>query len=102
MQIQDLLAFLEPLGSVTKEADDPLDRFFHAVKFSEARIPPDRPVHEDAPKPLIMRCVDDLRLAYRRQQPLRGAIGGAAWRDGVGRYVEISVVAVPIKKKILA
>src|SRR3546814_9409766 len=49
-QIQDLLAFLEPLGSVTKEADDPLDRFFHAVKFSEARIAPDRPVHEDAPK----------------------------------------------------
>src|SRR3546814_265879 len=65
-QIQDLLAFLEPLGSVAEEADDPLDRFFHAVKFSEARIAPDRPVHEDAPKPLIMRCVDDLRLAYRR------------------------------------
>src|SRR3546814_1717431 len=72
-QIQDLLAFLEPLGSVAEEADDPLDRFFHAVKFSEARIAPDRPVHEDAPKPLIMRCVDDLRLAYRHQQPLRGA-----------------------------
>src|SRR3546814_20123862 len=72
-QIQDLLAFLEPLGSVAEEADDPLDRFFHAVKFSEARIAPDRPVHEDAHKPLIMSCVDDPRLAYRRQQQTRGA-----------------------------
>src|SRR3546814_16270005 len=36
-QIQDLLAFLAPLGSVAEEADDPLDRFFHDVKFSEAQ-----------------------------------------------------------------
>src|SRR3546814_2080929 len=33
-QIQDLLAFLEPLGSVAEEADDPLDRFFRSEEHT--------------------------------------------------------------------
>ena len=53
-QIEDLLALFEALRGVAEEADDPLDRLFHAVEFGERRIDPDRPVHEDAAEPRIL------------------------------------------------
>ena len=58
---------------MAEEADDPLDRLFHAVELGEGRIDPDRAVHEDAAEARVLRGVDELRLADRRQQPLGGA-----------------------------
>ena len=72
-QVEDLLALLQALRSVAEEADDHLDRLFHAVEFGEGRIDPDRAVHEDAAEPRILRGIDELRLADGRQDALRSA-----------------------------
>ena len=71
-QVEDLLALLQALRGVAEEADDPLDRLFHAVELGEGRIDPDRPVHEDAAEPRVLRGIDQLRLADRRQDALGG------------------------------
>ena len=74
-QIEDLLALFEALRGVAEEADDPLDRLFHAVEFGERRIDPDRPVHEDAAESRVLRGIDHLRLADRGEQALgRGRV----------------------------
>ena len=74
-QVEDLLALLEALRGVAEEADDPLDRLFHAVEFGERRIDPDGAVHEDAAEARVLRGVDHLRLADRGQQALgRGRV----------------------------
>ena len=72
-EIEDLLALLETLRRVPEEADDALDRVFHAVEVVERRIDLDRAVEEDPPEPRILRGVDELRLADRRDHPLGGA-----------------------------
>ncbi|MDF2688034.1 MAG: hypothetical protein K0Q80_999 [Microvirga sp.] len=72
-QVEDLLALLKALGCVAEEADDHLDRLFHAVEFGEGWIDPDGAVHEDAAKPRVLRGIDELRLADGRQDALRGA-----------------------------
>lgn len=48
-QVKDLLAFLEALGSVPEEADDPFDRLFHAIEVFEGGVPLDRAVQKHAP-----------------------------------------------------
>ena len=71
-QVEDLLALLEALRGVAEEADDPLDRLFHAVELGEGRIEPDRAVHEDAAEAGVLGRVDHLGLADRGQQSLGG------------------------------
>src|SRR5262249_50382250 len=56
---------------VLEEADDALDRLFHAEEVGEGREGPDRPVHVDATQPRILAGVDGLRLADRRHHALR-------------------------------
>ena len=74
-QIHDLLALFETLRGMAEEADDTLDRLFHAIEFVEGGIHPDRAVHEDAPQPRILRRIHHLRLADRREQALgRGGV----------------------------
>ena len=72
-QVEDLLALFQPLSRVAKEADDPLDRFFHAVKFGESRIDTDGPVHEDAAESGVFRRIDHLGVADRGENSLRRA-----------------------------
>jgi hypothetical protein len=43
---------------VPEEADDPLDRFLHTVKFRKGWIGADGPVHEDPSEPRILCGVD--------------------------------------------
>ncbi len=87
-EIEDLLAFLQPLRGMAEEADDPLDRLLHAEEVGEGGIDLDGPVHEDAAETLIKAGIDHLRLADRLQQ----AIGGAGHhRRIVGAFAEISV-----------
>ena len=70
-QIEDLLALLEPLGSIAEIADDPLDRVLHAVEFGESRIDLDGPVRENSAETLVRAGVDQGRLADRIHHPLR-------------------------------
>jgi hypothetical protein len=51
---------------VAEEADDPLDRLFHAVEILESRIDLHRPVHEDPAEPRVLAGIDHDRLADRR------------------------------------
>ncbi len=71
-QVEDLLALLQPLRGVAEERDDPLDRLLHAVEFTERRIGPDRPVHEDPAEARILGGIHEFRLADRRQDALGG------------------------------
>ena len=71
-QIEDLLALLQALRRVPEEADDPLDRLFHAVEVVERPVALDGAVEEDAAQARVLRGVDQLRLADRRDHPLGG------------------------------
>ena len=74
-QVHDLLALFETLRGVAQEADDALDRLFHAVEFGERRIDPHRAVHEDAAESRVLRGIDHLRFADRGEQALgRGRV----------------------------
>ena len=64
-QIEDLLALFEALRRVAEEADDALDRFFHAVEAGEGRIEPHRAVQKDTAKARILGRVNHLRLTDR-------------------------------------
>ena len=68
-QVEDLLAFLEPLRGIAEIAGDPLDRVFHAVEIGEGGIDLDRPVRENAAEPLVLAGVDQVRLADRLDHP---------------------------------
>ena len=60
---------------MTQEADDALDRLFHAVEFGERRIDPHRAVHEDAAESRVLRGVYHLGFADRGKQTLgRGRV----------------------------
>ena len=72
-QVQDLLALLEALRGMAEEADDALDRLFHAVEFGERRIDPDGPVHEDAAE-------SRHPWTYRPSPARRSPPAGARWR----------------------
>jgi hypothetical protein len=67
------------LRCVLKIADDALDRILHAEEPGHAGIDLDRAVEEDASKPRILACVDDLRFADR----LNHTLGGAGVHCGV-------------------
>jgi len=62
-QIEDLLALLQSLRSVTEERHDTLDRLLHAVEAGERRINPHRPIHKNSAKAGILGRVDHLRIA---------------------------------------
>ena len=70
-QVEDLLAFLQPLGCMTEEGDDALDRLLHAVEAGKGRIGPDGPIQKNSAKARVLGRVDHLRLADRRQQAFR-------------------------------
>src|SRR5271166_670389 len=70
-QVEDLLALLQALRCVAEEADDPLDRLFHAVELGERRIDPDGTIHENAAETRVLGRIDHLRLADRREQTFR-------------------------------
>ena len=74
-EIEDLLAFLQPLRGMPEEADDTLDRLFHAVEFAEGRVCANGAIHKDPAEARILRGIHHLRLADRGEQTLgRGGI----------------------------
>ncbi len=75
-QVEHLLAFLESLRRMAEVGDDLGDRVLHAVELLERRIAADHPVREEPRQARIMACIDDFRLADRREHPLgRARIG---------------------------
>src|SRR6202021_2761210 len=54
-----------------EEGDDSLDRLFHAVEPRKSRIGPDRPVHKNSAKALVLGRVDHLGLADGSKETLR-------------------------------
>ena len=62
-QIQDLLAFFQPLRGVAEIRDDLLDDFLGAVELAEGGIDLDDLVGEDARQARVVARVDQLRLA---------------------------------------
>ena len=64
-QIEYLLALFEALRRVAEEADDALDRLFHAVEAGEGRIDPHRAVQKDTAKARVLGRVNHLRLTDR-------------------------------------
>jgi hypothetical protein len=71
-QVEDLLALLQTLGGVAEEADDPLDRLFHAVQLGESGVALDGAVEEDASETLILAGVHQFRFADGRNHPFSG------------------------------
>ena len=84
-QVEYLFALLEALRRMTEETDDAFNCFFHAEKFGEGRIDPNRPVHKDAAQPLIPGGVEELRIADRVQNPFGGAGVCLGIRRGTGQ-----------------
>ena len=64
-QIKDLLALFQALGGVAEEANDALDRVFHAVEAGEGRIQANRPVQKNTAKAWVLGRVNHLRLTDR-------------------------------------
>jgi hypothetical protein len=50
---------------VPEEADDALDRFFHAVEAGEGRIDAHRPVQKNTAKARVLGRVNHLRFTDR-------------------------------------
>src|SRR5260370_33482311 len=64
-QVQYLLALLQTLGGVPKEANDALDRVFHAVEPREGGIGAYRPVQKNTAKAGVLGRINHLRLTDR-------------------------------------
>jgi hypothetical protein len=71
-QVEDLLAFLQPLCRIAEEADDALDGLLHAVEVLKGRVDLDGPVEEDASQTLVLGGIEDIGLADGGNQPLAG------------------------------
>ena len=79
-QVEDLLAFFEPLSGVLEVGDDLFDRVLHTVELPEGRVHLDDLVHKDAREAGVVTRVHHLRLTDRHQE----AFGRARVRSRVG------------------
>ena len=116
-EVEDLLALLEALGGVLEEADDALDRLFHAEEAGEGRIDLDRAVEKDAPETAVLAGVDDRRFAdrgdhalgrrriHQRVVPAGLEIGREAHRlaplAGIGLGEQVPNLGVPAVKRFV-
>ncbi len=71
-QVEDLFAFLQPLGGMAEEADDVLDTLLHAVEVTEGFVALDHLVGENPAQARILGRIHYHRFTDRHQQTLRG------------------------------
>ena len=92
-QVEDLLAFLQPLGPMAEIGHHLFDRFFEPVEVPERGVDLDDLVAEDARQALVVPGVEQLRLANGHQHALR--------RGGIHQRIALAGIQVFLDRELI-